>query len=130
MFGIGLEAYWLQLRGLKASVELYLDQVAKKLVPPGIEIVNLGLIDAPPKAFEAGHRFRREDVDLIFIHVTTYALSATVLPVMKRAKVPVGLPNLAPEPPMNSGKFNPLNDRPLMTAETLPNSRPARFPRL
>lgn len=42
-----------------------------------VEVVNLGLVDNPFKAREAGHQFRREDVDLIFLHVTTYALSFT-----------------------------------------------------
>jgi L-arabinose isomerase len=31
---------------------------------------------------EASHAFRRADVDIIFLHVTTYALSSTVLPVV------------------------------------------------
>ena len=35
-------------------------------------------------------------MDLIFLHVTTYALSSTVLPVVRRAKVPVIILNLAP----------------------------------
>jgi L-arabinose isomerase len=73
LFGVGLDTYWPQFKGLKARLENYLGQVGKKLARPGVEIVNLGLIDTPPKAFEAGHRFRREDVDLIFLHVTTYA---------------------------------------------------------
>ena len=38
----------------------------------------------------------RADVDLIFLHVTTYALSSTVLPVVRRAKVPVIILNLSP----------------------------------
>jgi len=41
-----------------------------------VEVVNLGLIDTPEKALEAGHRFRQADVDLLFLYVTTYALSA------------------------------------------------------
>ncbi len=57
-----------------------------KLKRPGVEIVNLGLVDSAPKAFEAGRKFRTSDVDLIFLHVTTYALSSTVLPVVQRAK--------------------------------------------
>ena len=46
----------------------------KKLERPGVEVVNLGLIDNPVKALEAGHQFRAADVDVIFLHVTTYAL--------------------------------------------------------
>ena len=85
LFGIGLDAYWPQFAGLKERLEGYLDEVRRKIERPGVDVVSLGLIDSPPKAFEAGHRFRREDVDLIFLHVTTYALSSTVLPVVQRA---------------------------------------------
>ena len=85
LFGIGLNAYWPQFAGLKKRLEGHLRVVEGKLQRPGVEIVNLGLIDTPEKALEAGHQFRAADVDVIFLHVTTYALSSTVLPVVQRA---------------------------------------------
>src|SRR4051794_3712479 len=97
LFGIGLDAYWPQFAGLKQRLEGYLQRVHERLQRPGIEVVNLGLIDTAPKAMEAGHRFRQADVDIIFLHVTTYALSSTVLPVVQRAKVPVIILNLQPQ---------------------------------
>jgi L-arabinose isomerase len=119
LFGIGLDAYWPQFPGLKERLEGYLEVVRKKLERPGLEIVSLGLIDSPPRAFEAGHRFRREDVDLIVLHVTTYALSSTVLPVVQRAKVPVLILNLSPEPAIDYAAFNRMGDRARMTGEWL-----------
>lgn len=110
LFGIGLDAYWPQFEGLKARLEGYLTRVDEKLRRPGVEVVNLGLIDTPPKAMDAGHRFRREDVDLIVLHVTTYALSATVLPVVQRAKVPVIVLNLQPEAAIDYAAFNRIGD--------------------
>src|SRR5215472_1095267 len=86
IFGIGLEAYWSQFDGLEQRLRGYVQRVAAKLERPGIEIVNLGLIDTPEKAFAAGKEFRRADVELIFLYVTTYALSSTVFPVVRRAK--------------------------------------------
>lgn len=130
LFGIGLEAYWPQFRGLKSQLERYLEQVHQKLAQPGVEIVNLGLIDSVPKAFEAGHRFRREDVDLVFLHVTTYALSATVLPVIQRAKVPVIVLNLAPEPSINYATFNKLQNRTAMTGEWLKHCSACAVPEM
>src|ERR1700675_3582130 len=88
LFGIGLDAYWPQFPGLEDRLKGYGQQVAKKLERAGAQVVNRGLIDTPEKALAAGHDFRRADVDLIFLHVTTYALSSTVLPVVRRAKVP------------------------------------------
>lgn len=119
LFGIGLEAYWPQFPGLQERLQGYLAQVAAKLGRPGVEIVNLGLIDSPEKAQTAGHRFRQEDVDLIFLHVTTYALSSTVLPVVRRAKVPVIILNLQPEAAIDYATFNRLGDRTKMTGEWL-----------
>ncbi len=119
LFGIGLAAYWEQFDGLERRLIGYIDQAAKKLESSGAEIINLGLIDTIDKAFEAGSRFRREDVDLIFLYVTTYALSSTVLPVIKRAKVPVIVLNLAPDAAIDYAWFNQLNDRTTMTGEWL-----------
>jgi L-arabinose isomerase len=119
LFGIGLDAYWPQFAGLKERLEGYLGIVESKLVRDGIEIVNLGLIDTPEKAFDAGHAFRAADVDLIFLHVTTYALSSTVLPVVQRAKVPVIILNLSPLPAIDYAAFNAMGDRTRMTGEWL-----------
>ena len=119
LFGIGHDAYWPQFTGLKSRLEVYLQTVAKRLARPGVEVVDLGLIDTPHKAQEAGHRFRREDVDLLFLHVTTYALSSTVLPVVQRAKVPVIILNLQPAAAINYEAFNKLGDRAAMTGEWL-----------
>ena len=83
LFGIGLDAYWPQFAGLQERLAGYVKQVESKLERPGVEVVNLGLVDTPEKAQAAGHQFRRTDVDLIFLHVTTYALSSTVLPVVQ-----------------------------------------------
>ena len=119
LFGIGLEAYWPQFVGLKAKLEGYLGQVAGKLGRTGVEVCNLGLVDSPEKAMEAGHAMRRNDVDIIFLHVTTYALSSTVLPVVQRAKVPVIILNLQPVAAMDYQKFNQMGDRTKMTGEWL-----------
>jgi L-arabinose isomerase len=119
LFGIGLDAYWGQFSGLEERLKGYLKIVEEKLqaIHPGI--VNLGLIDTAEKAFEAGSQFRREDVDLIFLYVTTYALSSTVLPVVQRAKVPVIILNLAPEAAIDYAAFNQMEDRTKMTGEWL-----------
>ncbi|MBC7782607.1 MAG: arabinose isomerase [Burkholderiales bacterium] len=119
LFGIGLDTYWPQFEGLESRLKGYLAQVATKLGRAGVEIVNLGLIDTPEKAMNAGHAFRQADVDLIFLHVTTYALSSTVLPVVRRAKVPVIILNLAPEAAIDYASFNKMDDRTKMTGEWL-----------
>lgn len=119
LFGIGLEAYWEQFDGLKEKLASYLQIVDNNIAAFGEQVVNLGIIDTPQKAMEAGHAFRQADVDIIFLYVTTYALSSTVLPVVQRAKVPVIILNLSPGAAINYTAFNALENRTAMTGEWL-----------
>ena len=119
LFGIGLEAYWDQFPGLKERLEGYLDQINDRITAIHPGVVNVGLIDTPEKAFDAGKKFRTEDVDLIFLYVATYALSSTVLPVVRRAKVPVIILNISPEAAIDYTSFNAMTDRTKMTGEWL-----------
>ncbi len=119
LLGIGLDTYWPQFAGLKERLEGYVAQVAEKLARPGVEICNAGLVDSPERAVEAGSFFRRSEVDIIFLHVTTYALSSTVLPVAQRAKVPVVILNLQPGEAIDYEAFNKLGDRTKMTGDWL-----------
>jgi len=119
LFGIGLAAYWSQFEGLEERLRGYVARVAKRLAGPGREIVNFGLVDSPERAFAVGHEARRQDVDLLVLYVTTYALSSTVLPVVRRAKVPVLVLNLQPEAAIDYARFNALPNRTAMTGEWL-----------
>jgi len=95
--GIGLDAYWSQFAGLKERLESHLARLAERLKRPGVEVVNLDLIDTPQRSQQAGRQCRIDDVDVPFLYVTTYALSSTVLPLVQRAGVPVVVLNLQPE---------------------------------
>ena len=119
LVGLGLKAYWAQFEGLEGRLTGYVDKVAEKIGRDGVEVVNLGLIDTPQKGMQAGHQLRREDVDLLVIYATTYALSSTVLPMVQRAKVPVILLNLQPKAAIDYANFNRLKDRTAMTGEWL-----------
>lgn len=119
LFSIGLDAYWPQFPGLEERLKQYSERVGSRLRAMGADVIQLGMIDTVDKATEAGHAFRRADVDLIFLHVTTYALSSTVLPAVRRAKVPVIVLNLAPASAIDYAAFNRLADRRQMTGEWL-----------
>ncbi len=119
LFGIGLDTYWPQFPGLRERLIGFTAQVARQLESSRVRVVNLGLIDTPEKSLAAGHEFRKADVDLIFLYVTTYALSSTVLPAVRRAKVPVIILNLSPAPAIDYDKFNRRGDRTKMTGEWL-----------
>ncbi len=119
LFGIGLDTYWPQFPGLETRLQGYLRDIHDQLSAIHPHIVNAGLVDNAEKAFAAGSLFRRNEVDLIFLYVSTYALSSTVLPVVQRAKVPVIILNLAPAAAIDYDTFNAMTDRTTMTGEWL-----------
>lgn len=130
LFGIGLDAYWAQFPGLRDRLRGFVEQVGRQIARGDVEVINLGLVDSPEKALAAGHDFRKADVDLIFLHVTTYALSSTVLPVVRRAKVPVIILNLSPAPAIDYAWFNSLGDRARMTGEWLAHCQACSVPEI
>ena len=117
--GIGLEAYWEQFPGLKPRLEGYVAKVAARLQRPDVEVVDLGLVDTPERSRAAGHECRRDDIDVLFLYLTTYALSNTVLPLVQRAGVPVVVLNLQPSGAIDYEAVNRLQDRTAMTGEWL-----------
>ena len=130
LFGIGLDAYWPQFPELRDRLVAFIDKVAQRLESSKVHVTNLGLIDCPEKSFWAGHEFRQADVDLIFLQVTTYALSSTVLPAVRRAKVPIIILNLAPDPAIDYEQFNRLGNRTKMTGEWLAHCQACTVPEI
>lgn len=77
------------------------------------------MVDTPQRVREGGHGYRRADTDILFLYVTTYALSNTVLPIVQRAGVPVIVLNLQPAAAIDYAAFNQLPDRTSMTGHWL-----------
>src|ERR1700686_2429968 len=88
LFGIGLDTYWPQFPGLRDTLIGFTAQIARQLENSNVQVIILGLIDTSEKSFAAAHEFRKADVDLIFLYGTTYAAPSTVLPGVRRAKLP------------------------------------------
>jgi len=119
LIGLGLEAYWQQFDGLKDKLSGYVNDLALMIAAPNRVIISLGLVDSHGSALEAGHQCRIEDIDLLLVYATTYALSSTVLPIITRAKVPVILLNLQPAAAIDYKRFNRMTSRTAMTGEWL-----------
>jgi L-arabinose isomerase len=119
VFGVGLDAYWPQFAGLEVRLEGYLGAIEQKLSRDGVEVISGGLVDNMEKAGQAGVLFKSQDVRLVFLYVSTYALSSTVLPVVRNANVPVVVLNLQPTRAIDYAAFNALGDRGKMTGEWL-----------
>lgn len=128
LFGIGLETYWGQFDGLLDRLVGYQNQICEKLSGLGTEVVDAGMVDNEVKAKAAAERFKKEDVSLLFLYISTYALSSTVLPVVQKARVPVVILNLQPTKAIDYKWFNSLGDRGLMTGEWLANCQACSVP--
>ena len=119
LLGVGLAEYWPQFDGLYERLLGYLATVEGRLGGHGREVVSFGLVDNPEQALQTGHEARAKDMDILVIHVTTYALSSLLLPIVRRAKVPVLLLDLQPAAAIDYTAFNALADRTVMTGNWL-----------
>jgi L-arabinose isomerase len=129
LFGIGLDTYWPQFEGLKDRLLGYQSRVGERLAAKA-EVVNAGLVDNPSQAAAAASAFNQAEVDLIFLYVSTYALSSTVLPVVQRARVPVVVLNLQPIAQLDYQAFNHLGDRGAMTGAWLEHCQSCSVPEI
>ena len=128
--GLALEAYWPQFDGLETRLLGYLSEVERKIESADRRVFNLGLVDTPQKALETGHSCRRNDIDILLVYVTTYALSATLLPMVLRAGVPVVFLNLQPEAAIEYESFNKMSSRRAMTGEWLAHCSSCPMPEI
>lgn len=130
-FSIGLDTYWPQYKGLLERLQGYHMEICKKMYAlKGIEIVDAGMIDNVEKANLTASLFKQKEVSVIFLYVSTYALSHTVLPVVQRTKVPVIILNLQPGKNIDYAWFNSLGDRSAMTGEWLANCQACSVPEI
>jgi L-arabinose isomerase len=128
LFGIGLDTYWPQFEGLLERLEGYQQQIATKMVEFGAEVVNVGLVDSPVVAREKAKVLKKEDVDILFLYISTYALSSTVLPVVQKVKCPIIILNIQPVAAIDYESFNALGDRGKMTGEWLAHCQACSVP--
>ena len=130
LFGIGLDTYWNQFAGLKERLTGYQNTILSKMKSAEAEIINGGLVDNPVTARQVGLHFQNEGVELVFVYISTYALSHTVLPLLQAVKVPIIILNIQPVAAIDYKAFNNLNDRGLMTGEWLAHCSACSVPEI
>jgi L-arabinose isomerase len=130
LFGIGLDTYWGQFEGLLDNLINYQRLIKEKIECFNITVVDAGMVDNPQKAREAADLLKSEDVEILFLYISTYALSSTVLPIAQKVKVPIVLLNLQPVPQLDYEKFNALNDRGKMTGVWLEHCQACSVPEI
>jgi L-arabinose isomerase len=130
LFGIGLDTYWAQFDGLLARLKGYQQEIATKLETYDVQVTDAGMVDNPAKAHQAAALFNTQNVDVIFLFISTYALSHNVLPLAQKTRVPLIVLNLQPVKALNYAEFNALGDRGKMTGEWLAHCQSCVAPEL
>ncbi len=130
LLGIGLDTYWGQFDGLLDRLIGYQNFIAEKMRQHGATVIDAGMVDSPEKAQVAGELLKKNDVEIVFLYVSTYALSSTVLPVAQKVKAPVVILNLQPVPAIDYETFNALGDRGKMTGEWLAHCQACSVPEI
>lgn len=130
LFGIGLDTYWDQFDGLLDKLKGYQNQIADKMSEFGAEVIDAGLVDSPEKAQVAGEYLKTCNVDIVFLYVSTYALSSTVLPVAQKLNCPIVILNIQPVAAIDYENFNKLGDRGKMTGEWLAHCQACSVPEI
>ena len=130
LFGIGLDTYWPQFDGLLSRLEGYQEEIKSKIESFGVSVIDVGMVDNPVKAREVADYLKTKDVEIVFLYVSTYALSSTVLPIAQKLKVPVVILNLQPVAELDYEAFNKLGDRGKMTGVWLEHCQACSVPEI
>ncbi len=130
LMGVGLDTYWAQFDGLLDHLSEYQCEIRDKISGFGAEVIDAGMVDNPIKAREAASFLANNGIEILFLYISTYALSSTVLPVAQKVKVPVILLNLQPVDALNYEAFNKLNDRGKMTGLWLEHCQACSVPEI
>lgn len=128
LFGVGLNTYWEQFDGLLPRLLAYQNEINAKIGAMNVEVVNAGMVDTPQKARESALALKQADVELVFLFISTYALSSTVLPMARQVDKPVIILNIQPVPAIDYGYVNSLRDRGKMTGEWLAHCQACSVP--
>lgn len=130
IFAIGLDTYWPQFDGLLENLNGYHAQIHNRIASMGIDVIDAGMVDNVERAYEVSSLFKQSDVEMIFLFISTYALSSTVLPVVQKTKIPVVMLNLQPVAQLDYESFNALGDRGKMTGVWLEHCQSCSVPEL
>lgn len=131
LFGTGLDTYWTQFEGLRDSLQAYQQKIKNEIEHRcNVDVVDAGLVDNPGKAIEAANLLGKAGVELVFLYMSTYCLSSTVLPIAQRLHCPIIILNLQPVATVDYEYINNLGDRGKMTGYWLMHCQACSVPEM
>lgn len=131
LLGTGLDTYWNQFEGLYEKLLDYQGVIRSKMAEScKVEVIDVGLVDNSRKSIQAADDLVNAGVELVFLYMSTYCLSSTVLPIAQRLHCPVIILNLQPVSHVDYDYMNRLGDRGKMTGYWLQHCQACSAPEL
>ncbi len=96
VFGVGHHTYWPQFEGLLDELRGKLSVFVDRVRACGVAVTEFGIVDDAKSAYALRDRLQREDLDLLFCDMVTYATSATFGVIIRELNIPVVLVALQP----------------------------------
>ena len=90
----GHKEYWTQFPGLKESLLKNTEVFEGYVKESGVDVIGCRFVDTIEGAYELGMEYKKADIDLLFIYLTTYVASGRYMQGALRADCPVVLVGL------------------------------------
>ena len=100
LYSVGHAHYWNQFEGLLERLLGYNRFIAQRMSALG-DVCNVGMIDGEGGARRAAEQLNAANVDLVFCHAATYAMSGSHIDIARHCQRPVVVLNLQPAAAMN-----------------------------
>jgi L-arabinose isomerase len=96
VMGVGYYKYWEQFPGLYEELMQKQKSFMEKFKGENAELLDFGMVDSPGKAYDILKEIERENPDILFCDMLTYATSGTFGIIIKSLTIPVVLVALQP----------------------------------
>ncbi len=96
IFAVAHATYWDQFDGLLDNIMGYHQDFIEKVQKNDVEVVDFGMIDSSEKAYDVIPKMQKENIDVLFCNMVTYATSSVFAPIIREMNVPMVLIALQP----------------------------------
>lgn len=96
IISVGHSLYWSQFDGLLEVMQEKNASFQSKVEKNSVQVINFGMVDDSKSAYRILQEIPGHNLDLLFVHMATYATSATFAPIIQALDIPIVLVALQP----------------------------------
>lgn len=104
LLAVGHHTYWSQFENLLDEMHRKTAHLKKRIEANGVQVVEFGMLDSAPSAYDAVSKIKAADLDLLFIDMATYATSSTFGILCRDLAMPIVLVAVQPMAAMDYPK--------------------------